>query len=184
MLIVLTSERVLENEAGKLNTLFEEGLELLHFRKPTLDSKGYSVLLDMIQPEFHPRIMLHQYHELVKEFNLRGVHLQEQPRYDLGAKLDHYISQLNADRFAVSSSFHTLTEIEEKGSLFEYCLLSPVFSSISKAGYEGKGFDVTQISNQTIVGMGGINEQTIPKTYDLGLKESAYLAEFGIVTII
>ena len=48
-------------------------------------------------------------------------------------------------------------------------MLSPVFGSISKKGYEGKGFDVNNLDN-TVIGMGGINENTIQQTFDLGFK--------------
>ena len=170
MLIILTSERELDNEAQKLNALFGAGLELLHFRKPTLDIEGYRKLLKKIDTKFYKRIMLHQYHELVTEFGLRGAHLQEQPRYDLVEDLASYVANFNTQGYKVSSSFHTKEEIAKDGALFEYVLLSPVFGSISKAGYEGKGFDVTDLPKHTIIGMGGINEQTIAKTYELGFK--------------
>lgn len=170
MLIVLTSERELDKEAQQINALFEAGLEVLHFRKPTLDRDGYRALLRALHPEYYNRIMLHKYHDLVEEFGCRGAHLQEQPRYDLGDKLEAYISDFHAKGYQVSSSFHTKEEIAKTGDVFEYVLLSPVFGSISKTGYEGKGFDVTDLSKHTIIGMGGINEHTIAQTYALGFK--------------
>ncbi len=170
MLIVLTSERELQDEAQKLNALFDAGLALLHFRKPTLDIAGYRKLLQQVDAQYYNRIMLHQYHELVAELGLRGAHLQEQPRYDLGQNLVDYVADFNKKGYKVSSSFHTKQEIVANKDLFEYVLLSPVFGSISKAGYEGKGFDVTDLPEHTVVGMGGINEQTIAKTYKLGFK--------------
>ena len=44
-----------------------------------------------------------------------------------------------------------------------------MFTSISKADYEGQGFDVTAI-DEFIVGMGGIQTETIEKTLQLGYK--------------
>ena len=48
-------------------------------------------------------------------------------------------------------------------------MLSPVFNSISKSGYEGKNFDVSHI-DEFVVGMGGINENNLQATFDLGYK--------------
>jgi thiamine-phosphate pyrophosphorylase len=167
MLIILTSERELESEANKINSLFNNGLEILHFRKPTLDVEGYRALLNQIDIKYHSRIMLHQFHELCEEFNLRGIHIQEQPRLDLEEKLEEYVNEYKMKGYKVSSSFHSKEDIKNCPVDFEYVLLSPVFSSISKAGYTGKGFDVTDL-NEFVIGMGGINENTLQATFDLG----------------
>ena len=78
---------------------------------------------------------------------------------------------LRAPSFSFLSllSFHSKEEIEACNADFEYVLLSPVFGSISKKGYEGKGFDVTDLDT-TVIGMGGINVDTIQQTFDLGFK--------------
>ncbi|MBG6131952.1 thiamine-phosphate pyrophosphorylase [Aquimarina sp. EL_43] len=169
MLIILTSEQELESEADKINSLFDNGLEILHFRKPTMNIEGYRVLLNQIDTKYHNRIMIHQFHELCEEFNLRGIHIQEQPRLDLEEKLEEYIYDYKTKDYKVSSSFHSKEDIKNCPATFEYVLLSPVFSSISKVGYTGKGFDVTDL-NEFVIGMGGINESTLQATFDLGFK--------------
>lgn len=169
MIIVLTSEKPVPNEADKINALFETGLQILHLRKPTFTIDGYRSLLDQIETKYHNRIMIHQFPELTQEYGLRGIHLQEQPRIDLEDALDVTIKVYKNKGFSVTSSFHSKEDIVACKSDFEYVLLSPVFGSISKAGYEGKGFDVNDL-NHTIIGMGGINETTLQKTYDLGFK--------------
>lgn len=169
MIIVLTSERELENEADTINLLFQNGLEVLHYRKPTFDIEEYRELLHKIEPEYYNRIMIHQFHELCEEFKLRGIHIQEQPRLNLNEKLKEYVSGYTANNFKVSSSFHAKNDIKNCNVDFEYVLLSPVFSSISKEGYKGKGFDVTDL-DEFVVGMGGINQDTLQATFDLGFR--------------
>ncbi|WP_271765669.1 thiamine phosphate synthase [Aquimarina algiphila] len=169
MIIVLTSERELENEAESINLLFQNGLEVLHYRKPTFDIEGYRALLRKIDSKYYNRIMIHQFHELCEEFKLRGIHIQEQPRLDLDEKLEEYVNGYTANNFKVSSSFHAKDDIKNCSIDFEYVLLSPVFSSISKEGYKGKGFDVTDL-DEFVVGMGGINDETLQATFDLGFK--------------
>lgn len=169
MIIVLTSEKPLENEATQINDLFDAGLEVLHLRKPTFTIQGYRALLDQIYPRYHNRIMTHQFPELTMDYKLRGIHLQEQARLDLEDALEVTIQIYKNKGFAVSSSFHSKEDIAMCTADFEYVLLSPVFGSISKKGYEGKGFEVHDLEGK-VIGMGGINEKTIGKTFDLGYK--------------
>lgn len=169
MLIVLTSEKALENEATIINQLFAAGLERLHLRKPDSSIDGYRALLNQIDATYYDRIMLHQYHELTQEYALRGIHLQEQPRLDLGDALDVTLKIYSGKNLKVSSSFHSKEDIVACQGKFEYVLLSPVFSSISKVGYKGKKFDVNDL-NEFVIGMGGINEDTLQATLDLGFK--------------
>jgi thiamine-phosphate pyrophosphorylase len=113
--------------------------------------------------------MTHQFPELTHEYGLRGIHLQEQPRIDLEDALDITIQVYKNKGFSVTSSFHSKSAIVACKADFEYVLLSPVFGSISKVGYKGKGFDVNDLKH-IVIGMGGINEATLQKTYDLGFK--------------
>ncbi|MCH2193663.1 thiamine phosphate synthase [Kordia sp.] len=167
MFIVLTSEQEITNEAKLLNQLFNAGLEVLHLRKPSFKEEAYRSLLQQIEAQFYNRIMLHEYHHLCEEFNLKGIHIQEQPRLDLGNDLKKYVNRFKINNFIVSSSFHEPEVLASCQVDFDYHLLSPVFSSISKKGYEGRGFDVSHIDKK-IVGMGGINTQTTADTFKLG----------------
>lgn len=169
MIIVLTSERPLHNEASQINALFAAGLEILHLRKPTFTIDGYRVLLDQVDNQCHNRIMIHQFPELTMEYGLRGIHLQEQARLDIEDALDVTIMIYKNKGFSVTSSFHSIEDIVNCKADFEYVLLSPVFGSISKKGYEGKGFDVNDL-DATVIGMGGINESMLIETYKLGFK--------------
>ena len=167
MLIVLTSEKPLQNEASKINCLFDNGLEVLHLRKPNFGAKGYRDLLKSIDQLFYDRIMIHQHHELCREFHLKGIHIQEQTRLDLRNNLNQYIKHFKENDYSISASFHTKEDILSNSRLYDYVLLSPVFNSISKQGYKGKGFDVSDL-DQYVIGMGGINVKTAPKAKALG----------------
>jgi len=104
-----------------------------------------------------------------EQYGLRGIHLQEQARLDLEDALDVTVVVYKNKGFLVTSSFHSKEDIMECNADFEYVLLSPVFGSISKKGYEGKGFDVNDL-DATVIGMGGIHENTLSETYRLGFK--------------
>lgn len=169
MLIILTSEKKIDHEAILLNQLFENGLEVLHLRKPNFHINGYREILRGVKKQFHDRMVIHQFHELCKEFQLKGIHIQERARIDLGDQLYEYVQLFKSEGFSVSSSFHDLEVLNACSIKFDYYFLSPVFSSISKQGYEGRGFNVNQI-DKTIIGMGGVNSKNIPEIFKLGFK--------------
>ena len=170
MIVLIAPETDIDNEILILSQLFEAGLEYYHFRKPNKSYEEHCVYLDQIESKYHNRIIVHYHHELVNAYNLKGIHFQEQKRRDyIIDSPGHYFKPLNMFGKTISSSFHEMDELNDCDFEFDYHLLSPVFSSISKQGYEGRGFDVNHI-DKFIVGMGGINAKTIPETCKLGFK--------------
>ena len=176
MLIVLTSEQKIANEASTINLLFENGMETLHLRKPAFDIDEYKFLLRNINQVFHKNIVIHQYHTLCNEFNLKGIHLKEQLRISLGNKLQHHLNSFKNLNYncSISSSFHETQELESCKATLDYYFLSPVFSSISKKAYKGKGFEVNHI-DKNIIGLGGISIHNIAETINKGFSGIAVL---------
>ena len=169
MIVLIAPENDIPNEIEILNQLFKEGLQYYHFRKPHKDYKEHCDYLNQIDQQYHNRIVVHYFHELINKYHLKGIHFQEQKRIDHIDNPSEYFKNLNMFGKSISSSFHEPKDLEECYFEFDYHLLSPVFSSISKEGYQGRGFDVNHIP-KLIVGMGGINKDTIDKTLKLGFK--------------
>jgi len=174
MLIVITSEKEVKNEAQKINQLFEAGLECLHFRKPSWNIDQYKGLLNQIDSTFHNRIVIHHFHELINKFNLKGIHFPEQKRKDHIDNPGQYFKHLNMFGKTISSSFHEPEELDGCYFEFDYHFLSPVFSSISKQGYKGRAFDVNHI-DKLIIGLGGITASNLKEVRKLGYKGIAVL---------
>jgi len=164
-LIVITSSERVEQEAEKINALFEAGMEILHIRKPDFSKKEYINLLDKIKQEYHHKIKIHEFFELTENYNLLGVHLNvRNPNYTGKKKLN------------VSKSVHSTEELENIDE-YDYVFLSPIFDSISKKGYLSNFDDEILLSasesgkiNQKVIALGGINQQTLPllKKYAFG----------------
>lgn len=169
MLIVIAPEHDIQNEISILNQLFEAGLEYYHLRKPYKNYEEHCVYLNQIDDTYHNRIVVHYFHELVNTYNLKGIHFQEQKRKDHIDNPGHYFKGLSMYGKTISSSFHEPDELESCDFEFDYHLLSPVFSSISKQGYEGRSFDVNY-SDKLIIGMGGITIETLSEVFKLGFK--------------
>ena len=73
-LIVITTEHFFDGESDALNLLFDNGMELLHLRKPDASELETAHLLEQIQQKYHPRIVIHDHFSLTTRFHLKGVH--------------------------------------------------------------------------------------------------------------
>jgi thiamine-phosphate pyrophosphorylase len=174
MVVVISPETDVHDEIFILNQLFDAGLEYYHLRKPKKDCKEHHAYLNQIDEKYHDRIVIHFFHELINQFNLKGIHFQEQKRRDNIENPGQYFKALNMFGKTISSSFHELEELINCDFEFDYHLLSPVFSSISKVGYEGRGFDVNHIDKR-IIGMGGVKTKNVDAFTKLGFKGVATL---------
>lgn len=167
-IIVITPEHRSKNEPETIASLFEAGLELLHLRKPDYTLKETEDLLVAIPENFHPRIVLHNHYEFLHKFNLKGIHLPENRRKDGNpASLSKIIS----------TSFHSLADLLEEKTPFEYAFFSPVFRSISKQGYSPSlGINTIQDFLSTyknkinfpVIALGGITDKNITVARDVG----------------
>ncbi|NMM47727.1 thiamine phosphate synthase [Marinigracilibium pacificum] len=167
MIVLISPEIDLNDEMDILNLLFKAGLEYFHLRKPNKNLHEHRHYLDQIDERFHNRIVIHYFHELIDQYNLKGVHYQEAKRRENDHALKRFITDLSDMGKTVSSSFHDPEELAQCKFDFNYHMLSPVFSSISKAGYEGKEFNVNHIDKQ-IIGLGGVTSKNLGQITSLG----------------
>lgn len=169
MIILIAPEKDVPNEIEILHQLFNAGLQYYHLRKPFKDLDQHTSYLNKVESQYHNRIVIHYYHKLTNSFNLKGIHFQEQKRIDALENGKGYFNDLQMAGKTISSSFHNPKVLENCDLEFDYHLLSPVFSSISKKGYLGQGFNVTG-TDKLIIGMGGITSKNTKETLDLGYK--------------
>lgn len=174
MIVLIAPEKDIKDEITILNQLFEAGLEFYHLRKPEKNYTAHCDYLNQIDTKYHNRIIVHFFHELINEYDLKGIHFQEQKRRDCLAISTDYFAELNLFEKTISSSFHEVAELEKCNFEFDYYLLSPVFTSISKPGYEGRGFEVNNIDKR-IIGMGGVTIENLSKLTNLGFRGAGVL---------
>ncbi|MDR1884528.1 MAG: thiamine phosphate synthase [Prevotella sp.] len=164
-LIVVTSENIFEGEADLLNRLFERGMDVLHLRKPSASEDEIRKLLLQTDRKFHDRIVLHDRFALTGSFCLKGVHLNS--RHPVRPQTP--VSSL-------SRSCHSLGELVDIAG-FDYVFLSPIFDSISKAGYtqafteeELLEAKAGELINDKVIALGGVHIENIPvaKGYGFG----------------
>lgn len=76
-LLLLSSPDFFVEEDKILTTLFEEGLDVLHLRKPNSEPVYCERLLTLLPHEHHKRIIVNDHFYLKDEFELRGIHLSK-----------------------------------------------------------------------------------------------------------
>lgn len=125
--IVITLPQFFDGEAERIAQLLHQGnVNLLHVRKPHSSREALEKLIQAIPQDLHQRLVLHDYHELALQYQLRGIHLNSR-------------NPLPPDGWTgkTSISCHSLDELaEKKKQPFAYLSLSPIFDSISKQGYK------------------------------------------------
>ena len=163
-LILMTTPHFFVEEHRILTSLFEEGLELLHVRKPETEPVYSERLLSLIPDSFHKQIVVHDHFYLKEEYGLRGVHLNHRnpelpPRY----------------RGRISLSCHTADEIKAHKRKCDYMFLSPIFDSISKSAYPSafptttlRALAADKVIDKKVMALGGINLDNIPQVKALG----------------
>lgn len=99
---------------------------------------------------------------------------------------ENFIQQISVEyrnRIVLHSNylkFHSLNELEDCEEKYDYAFLSPIFDSISKAGYKSN-YDLKEIKvffknrNEKIIALGGIDEDKIDTVKDLGFSGIALL---------
>ena len=99
-LIVITTPQFFEGEAEAVTSLFQNGLEMLHLRKPGASAEEMGNFLQQLPMEYMPRIVTHEQFQLASVFGLKGIHLNgRNPQIPSGYK-GH-----------VSRSCHSLEEV-------------------------------------------------------------------------
>ncbi len=163
-LILLTSPDFFVEEDKILTTLFEEGLDILHLRKPKSEPVFCERLLTLMPNEYHKRIVVHDHFYLKEEFNLMGIHLS------------HHNPTKPADYHdMVSRTCYTLEEVSELRPQSQYVILKNVFDSISEPRYVSRFTDeqLHQAARQGIIdkhvmAQGGIALENLDKVRDYG----------------
>jgi thiamine-phosphate pyrophosphorylase len=129
-LVVITPEVLDPHEPAVLATLFAEGLERCHVRKPSATREELAVWLRAIPAEFRSRLVLHQHHDLVAELSLGGRHWRDDGHAPLIPPKDGAFN---------SRSCHDLASLRDTLGCYDSVFFGPVFSSISKPGHGPAG---------------------------------------------
>lgn len=163
-LILLTPPDFFVEEDKILTALFEEGLDVLHLRKPGCEPVYSERLLTLLPECHHDQIVVHEHFYLKDEFNLRGIHLNNRSPEPPANYKGH-----------ISKSFHDIDTMKEEKRNFNYVFLSPIFDSISKSGYKSafetsvlEDASARGIIDKKVMALGGVSAENMRTIRELG----------------
>lgn len=163
-LILLTCPEFFVEEDKILTTLFEEGLDILHFRKPNSEPVYCERLLNLMPEQYRSKIVVHDHFYLRDEFGLMGIHLSKR-HPEAPASYNGPITRTCYD----------LRSIVEQKSRCEYVLLRNIFDSISeeenKASFTPDELRVASrqgIIDRKVIAEGGVSLAGIEQVREWG----------------
>lgn len=175
-LIVISHAAVLPDEAGIIQQLFAEGLELFHLRKPDADEQAVRQILDAIPVACRDRIVMHGFFHLMDEYGLHRWHFREEHRRSTDEKT---LVLLKQKGYTLSTSVHEVPVVQSLAPYFSYTFFSPVFDSISKQQYKGVAGDDFYLANEQkavpVIALGGIDAANISKVAAMNFDGAALL---------
>lgn len=172
-MIVITNPIPIANEINTIHSLFENGLELLHVRKPNFSEEEMKVFLSKVERDYRCLMVLHQHHHLAEYFGINRIHFSENKRVEWNLKKE-------ADFLIKSTSTHFISDFNSLDDCFNYAFLSPIYPSISKPDYASNVNHLKTIKQRTnfktkLIALGGISSENIKETYRLGFDTVALL---------
>ncbi|MBD5367378.1 MAG: thiamine phosphate synthase [Bacteroides sp.] len=166
-IVVFTPPAPVDNEAQKIERLLGAGANIVSLRKPGIGVRYIESVLKQLRPELRHRIRLHDNPELARAF---GTGFQLNSRTPQVTDIDHS---------SMSKSCHTINEVLETNGV-DYVTLSPIYDSISKAGYKSQ-FDLSSLDlssvDVSVVAMGGMTLDRIPLIRAAGFAGAAFLGD-------
>ena len=175
-MIVLSSPYAVADEIEIVHTLFEEGLDLLHIRKPDFSTLETAHFIHQIKPEYRNKLVLHNHHVLAEDFGINRIHFSEKERR---FEVDNPARLSKPCRYK-STSTHSIENFNSLSPEFDYAFLSPVFKSISKEDYHPKtnlfeALKARKNHRTKVIALGGISAKNIHKTLENGFDDVALL---------
>ena len=163
-LLLLSSPNFFVEEDKILAALFEEGLDILHLRKPNSEPVYCERLLTLLPQKYHQRIVTNDHFYLKEEFDLMGIHISERnPQIPHGYK------------GVTTQTCYSLEELAEAKKKNQYVILRNVYNTTSdsgsKAAYTHEQLrDASRrgLIDKRVMAQTGITLENIESVRDLG----------------
>ncbi|MCH5182359.1 MAG: thiamine phosphate synthase [Prevotellaceae bacterium] len=167
-LILMTTPDFFVEEHQILTALFDEGLDLLHLRKPGTEPVFHERLLTLLPENYRKRIITHDHFYLKQEYKLRGIHLSQRTP-DLPVNYKGH----------VSVTCRTSVEIAANKRKCDYVLLAPVFPDRGTALSEEAQLAVSSrgVVDRKVIAFGGVGLDNIELVRESGFGGAMVLGD-------
>lgn len=208
MIIIISSPELsgldlLEKEVEVMIALLDQGLERLHIRKPAAGLNQLAFLLERFPWQYREKLVLHppraffgriglkketeHLMQWMQQKGMRRLHIPSWLR--MHPNIDVLLKQLSSrdNSFVLSTGMHTLEErcellqVNQPGLAYDYVLVSPLFDSISKAGYRANaalwqhGRDRGSEFRPRLIAMGGMQAANLLAIKNAGFDGAALM---------
>ncbi|MBQ7471331.1 MAG: thiamine phosphate synthase [Prevotella sp.] len=163
-LVIMTKSTFFVEEDKILATLFDEGMNDLHLFKPGSSPMYSERLLTLLPENYHKRITVHEHYYLKSEYNLAGIHIDDENKdVPEGYKGNYSRSCTNLD---------LLKEMKRKS---KYVFLKNIFDCI-EFKEERSNFNMQQLEeaakrgliDKHVYALGGMSIDNIHLAKELG----------------
>ncbi len=159
MLLLITHWDRVTDEVEILRQIAKFDSTTIHVRKPGYTVESMKKWLAQFSEATTRKMVLHEHHQLAEHFPINGIHYKESNKKYVNRSLWN-------PGLTISAAYHDLTQAQHQTE-FDYCLLSPVFDSISKEDLKGRNYQVPS-SRRPVVALGGITANNIGFASQLG----------------
>ncbi|MBW1654489.1 thiamine phosphate synthase [Flavobacterium quisquiliarum] len=179
-MVLISDPFAVVNEIKTIHSLFEEGLSLLHIRKPDFSELEMAQFIHQIKLEFREQLVLHNHHKLAEDFGINRFHFSEKERKNNSVFPARFTKPCRYKCESISTSTHSIEDFNSLENDFDYAFLSPVFQSISKENYLPKTDLFEALKSRTnyktkVIALGGIDPENIQETLEGGFDDVALL---------
>jgi thiamine-phosphate pyrophosphorylase len=159
-LILITPDTKVNNEPQIINSLFANGLQRLHVRKPGFSYEQYKEYINNIDVLYHQHLVVCGSFELYSEMGLGGVHLNSHMRDDAAV----WAQVAHVPMIHISTSFDSISKAGYKAAIDVQQCVAVRQEVISISGYCPQ-----------IIGLGGVGAQQVPVLRECGFDGAAAL---------
>jgi thiamine-phosphate pyrophosphorylase len=176
-MIIISSPTPQVGEIETIHSLFENGLEMLHVRKPEFTKLEMKVFVSAIRPEYRNLLSLHNHHQLAEGVGINRIHFTEKKRNETS---EYCLKDWKERGFKLSTSIHSMSDFEKLSNVFDYAFFGPVFESISKPKYVSdidfeKELKQRNNNKTTLIALGGVTSERIKTALNYGFDDVALL---------
>jgi thiamine-phosphate pyrophosphorylase len=173
-IIVISAETGIKSETVHVVEMFKNGLDVFHVRKPGFSESLFEEYIQHIPEKYHPQLVIHSYHHLITKYNLKGIHITKRHKKRwFKTAINIFKLKFKRKNFSISTSCHSLRNLNRYSNKYDYIMLSPVFDSISKSKQQAafKSSSVKSILEKcknNVFALGGVNVDKIDKAKSIG----------------
>lgn len=177
-LLVISSSDKIDNEQVIIRKMFDMGLTTLHLRKPKLSNDALKKYLEDFGEEYHKKIIIHTHHNLIWDFDLKGIHLNKAHKKSrFKTRFQHYLYKMKRKDLVRTTSCGSVSSLAQIYKDFEYVMLTPVFADKQehRPVFSRSTLDVVMTKfPKKVIARGGATLEDIEKAAEIGFSGIAF----------